>query len=370
MNDHPDTKPAYVVAKKNRHGGWRHYWQPSADLRALGWVGLRLPAQPYRDRPGPAWAAAAKINAALPVARPGRPAADFRLDDVIERYRASPRFTRLAVKTRANYAWCLGCLSDWKGGEPVANITRAQVQGYYLARWRGAPAAATAAVRVLRLVLQFALNAGMVTHNAAQRPGLIDLDPRLRVWSETEIAVMVAYCDLAGRPSIGDAVLLGLYTGQRQGDILALLSAQYVAGRLVLRQSKRRATVSVTAHPALAARLARPDRPDTPSLIASEATGGAYASDHFRHLFARLRAGAAAQTAAPCPSLATAQFSDLRDTAVTRLATAGATVPQIAAITGHNERSVYTVLKHYLALTDEMADAAIAKLVAHDRRSA
>jgi len=361
----PRRRPAYLVVKRNADGSDRFYWQPSAELRRLGWVGLRLPDQPRRDRDGAAWAAARRINESLPARRPGRPAVDFRLDDLIARYRESPRFTRLSAKTRANYAWCLGVLSDWRGAEPAANIRRRDVQAYYLGRYRAAPAAATAAVRVLRLVLQFGLNAGMVESNAAARPGLIDPPPRLRVWTGPEIAAMVAACDGAGRGSVGDAVLLALYTGQRQGDVLRLLTLQYDAGRLVLRQSKRRAMVSVPAHPALAARLARPDRPPGVTLVAAEGTGRAYASDHFRHLFARLRNRAAAT----CPSLVDARFADLRDTAVTRLAEAGATVPEIAAITGHQERSVHSVLKHYLALTDALADTAIAKLIAHQERT-
>jgi hypothetical protein len=53
---------------------------------------------------------------------------------------------------------------------------------------------------------------------------------------------------------------------------------------------------------------------------------------------------------------------DLRDTAVTWLARAGATIPEIAAITSHDPKSIYTILKHYLAITPELADSAIEKL--------
>jgi hypothetical protein len=48
---------------------------------------------------------------------------------------------------------------------------------------------------------------------------------------------------------------------------------------------------------------------------------------------------------------------------VTWLARAGCTLPQIAAITGHSLQSIYQVLKHYLQITPELADEAIAKLV-------
>lgn len=64
----------------------------------------------------------------------------------------------------------------------------------------------------------------------------------------------------------------------------------------------------------------------------------------------------------PCPSLEGFRDQDLRDTAVTWLARAGCTVPQIAAVTGHSETSVHSILKHYLALHPELADAAIARM--------
>jgi hypothetical protein len=52
----------------------------------------------------------------------------------------------------------------------------------------------------------------------------------------------------------------------------------------------------------------------------------------------------------------------LRGTAVTRLAEAGCTEAEIATITGHALASVHTILERYLARTDKLAVAAIAKL--------
>ena len=55
-------------------------------------------------------------------------------------------------------------------------------------------------------------------------------------------------------------------------------------------------------------------------------------------------------------------FHDLRGTAVTRLAEAECSHAEIAAITGHSLRDVGTILDKYLARTDKIALAAIAKL--------
>lgn len=42
----------------------------------------------------------------------------------------------------------------------------------------------------------------------------------------------------------------------------------------------------------------------------------------------------------------------------------GAALPKIAAITGHLLRPIHQILQHYLAITPELADSAIAKLAA------
>lgn len=96
-------------------------------------------------------------------------------------------------------------------------------------------------------------------------------------------------------------------------------------------------------------------------LIVSESTGKDYDGHAFRKRFRLVRAKAATGDSA---AIAGKQFLDLRDTAVTRLALAGCTIAEIRAITGHSIASVHQILKHYLALDEAMADAAIARLKA------
>src|SRR5258707_11313187 len=60
--------------------------------------------------------------------------------------------------------------------------------------------------------------------------------------------------------------------------------------------------------------------------------------------------------------------SDLRGTAVVRLAIAGATVPQIATFTGHSLKDVEAILDaHYLGRDIQLAEAAVLKLEARTR---
>lgn len=62
------------------------------------------------------------------------------------------------------------------------------------------------------------------------------------------------------------------------------------------------------------------------------------------------------------PSVATIKEKDFRATAVTWMALAGATLPEICS--GHSLQGAHQILKHYLALHPEMATTAIDKMVA------
>ena len=59
-------------------------------------------------------------------------------------------------------------------------------------------------------------------------------------------------------------------------------------------------------------------------------------------------------------------FHDLRGTAITMLAEAGCTVPEIASVTGHSFKHVTHILEVYLSRTRALADAAIVKLDRED----
>jgi integrase len=61
-------------------------------------------------------------------------------------------------------------------------------------------------------------------------------------------------------------------------------------------------------------------------------------------------------------------FHDLRGTAVVRLAIAGASVPQIAAVTRHSLKDVEAILDaHYLGRDIQLAEAAMLKLEARTK---
>ena len=94
-------------------------------------------------------------------------------------------------------------------------------------------------------------------------------------------------------------------------------------------------------------------------LILTNTLSRPWTSDGFRTSWAKAceRAGISGLT-----------FHDLRGTAVVRLAIAGASVPQIAAVTGHSLKDVEAILDaHYLGRDIQLAEAAVLKLEARTK---
>lgn len=270
-------------------------------------------------------------------------------------------------------------------------------------------ATARGAIAALSIALSWGKRRGKITFrensgvNPAKALAMDTPPPRVRFATRAEIEALVAVADHQGRPEIGDMVMLGLWTGQRQGDRLALEDRGLLNKRRVFRQSKTGAIVAVMQAPELERRLSRATARRRAAkaeamLAAKTAEERAavekrfarvvlnelvderyqkcfwrpYEGQTYTHAFAEIRALAVkgirdekgtGWIVRPCQSLADFQERDLRDTSVTWLALAGATIPEICAITGHSMDSATRILKHYLAMHPELADAAMAKMI-------
>lgn len=214
---------------------------------------------------------------------------------------------------------------------------------------------------------------------------------RLRAGEIDEMESLIAAADAIGLPEIGDAILMGLVTGQRQNDRLRLVERARIDGNIVFRQGKTGAVVTVPALHQLETRLAAArlrrasNKIKFPEVLIDEQQWRPWPADEgdaYRKRFTKVRAAAVAgvlneaATAAaalegrneplwivePCPSLEGFHDQDLRDTAVTWLARAGCTIPEIVSITGHTEASATTIMKHYLGRHPEMARSGMEKM--------
>jgi integrase len=237
-------KVRHLVVQRREDGTARTYWQPSTELRAAGWRPMRLP-----DDVGDAIRKAEEMNAEVDAWRDGAlaahapPAAKARarqhptgsLSALVEDYRASEAWRRLAPRTRRDYGWCLDLIEAWAGDQPARAITPKAVQAFYeglLRRVEGrgrnrrvieTPSKAAAAVRVLRLLLEAGKRLGYVRDNPASRPDITIAPAREpRIWTPEEVRQMAAVADAMGWRSVATAILLNEWIGQREGDVLRL----------------------------------------------------------------------------------------------------------------------------------------------------
>ena len=391
-------KIRHLVSMPGRDGLTRYYWQPSKSLRAAGWTAQRVPADwaNYRNPvalEGAAIAAAQALNASLDarrvVAEPAvvrlRPAVAQRtLGDLIQAYQASQDWIRLAEQTQRGYRKCLVKLQLWGGDAPVRTIDAARIQKLIEAL-RATPAYANAVARVLRLLLEHGRRHGWLDVNPALRPGLTSTAPTGLIWPRAAVTVFAAAADELGRHSIGTAILLNEWLGQREGDILRLPRHVLRNGALWIRQSKTGAGVALPVEmvPHLIERLQDEEarqharvgegKPLPMTLIVSEETGLPYKEDNFRRVFAAIRARAAEMAPEGFevdhlmpgrdmrdPGAFTIHareltFMQLRHTAVTRLAEADCDTGLICTITGHSQDTATSIIERYLVKTAKMA---------------
>jgi len=294
---------------------------------------------------------------------------------------------------------------------PVDALSQPVLFGLYeaLVKARGI-STARGAIATLSIALGWGKRRGKFTFrenlgvNPAQDLQMATPPPRIRFGTRVEVETLIAVADHKQWFEVGDMTMLGVWTGQRQRDRLDLEDRGLLNGRRIFRQSKTGAVVAVREAPELERRLAASQErrrvARAEALIAAQSPEEraaierrfsrvilnelvdkrfkkclwqTYQGQTYSHRFAEVRDIAVKGIrhengvdwiVKPCPSLADFLEPDLRDTAVTWLALASSTVPEICAITGHSLASATRVLRHYLAVHPEMADSAIQKMVA------
>jgi len=379
-----DKAPMAKITVHIKHVAWRDgrpRFNPGPKLRRLGFAGrdLKTPEGAWMNLQQAAEAVAeierdiaarrqrkAEGKRLRPVARTS---GGITVADLVDAALFA-RQSDLADKTRRDYrmkADSLAAFDPELWAAPAASVSKPVAVGLHDAlRAKKGLHMANGVLAVLRLCWSWGEKRGRVASNPFLKLGMPTPPARLRVGTPAEIQQLIDAADYNGETAIGDAIVLALYSGQRQADVLAYEPRNETDGRIRLIQRKTGARVSIPALPQLRLRIEAAverkaaARCDAPEIVVDPRTGRAFNEHSFRHRFALIREIATRGM----PSVADFLFMDLRDTAVTRLAMAGCTLPEIAAITGHSLETITTVLKHYLALNEAMADAATAKLAA------
>ncbi|MGH1575013.1 tyrosine-type recombinase/integrase [Methylobacterium sp. P31] len=277
---------------------------------------------------------------------------------VLRSFQASTAFTSLSEATRRDYIRHIKNVEVAFGDLPLGALTDKRTRGEFLA-WRDrlavrSPRGADYGLAVLARTLSWARDRGLVLANPCERGRRVYRASRAdKVWSDDDEARF-----LASAPAhLHLPLILALWTGQRQGDLLRLPWAAYNGAVIRLTQQKTGARVQVPVGAPLKADLDA--LPRTSEVILLNSDGRPWTSDGFR---------ASWRKACLAAGIRELTFHDLRGTAVTRLAQAGCTCPQIATLTGHSLRDVNAILdSHYLHRDPALAEEAIRKLEARTK---
>lgn len=258
------------------------------------------------------------LRSARPIAGPGALAA------AVAAYLGSTAFSGLAEATKRDRRRILERFRESYGELNFAGIERKHVEKMLAAK-AGNPHAAKSFLKALRGLMSVALLAGLrETDPTAGLRVKVRASPHgFRTWTEDEIAKFEAFHPIGSRARLAFALLL--FTGQRRGDVIRM-GRQHIKGRLLtVRQNKTGVVVDIPLHTELRAILAASSIDHMTFL--TTATGKPFTGCSFTNWFG----GICRDAGLPIGLSA----HGLRKAMCRRLAEAGCTVHQIAAISGH-----------------------------------
>ncbi|MBB3910505.1 tyrosine-type recombinase/integrase [Sphingomonas desiccabilis] len=277
------------------------------------------------------------------------------LQAIIDGYQRSPQYLKLAPRTKRDYDAALLRIGERFGDHPLAVIEDPKIRVRFL-QWRDDRAKtsarqADALLGVLRIVIEWGRDRGLLMHNHATRPKKVyKADRADKLWLPPDIAALREVAE----PEIRLAFELALGTGQRKGDLLELPWTAYDGQRIRLRQAKRKRMIDMPVTQSLKALLDA--QPRTAKTILTR-NGKPWGKVNFDHRWRETVVKAGRDGL---------HFHDLRGTACTILAQAGATPSEIAAMLGWTVSTVARMLDLYQAMTASLSDSAVAKLEARN----
>jgi integrase len=261
-----------------------------------------------------------------------------------------PEFQKLRESTRYEYKRMLTKAEAKFGDMPIAALEDPRVKRDFM-DWRAKVARSSGdreadnRLSVISAALTWAVDNGRLTANhLAGFKRLYHSNRADKIWLPEQIAAFMRVAPI----EMQRAMIVALHTGQRQGDIRKLAWTNYDGAALTLRQGKTGREVYIPCTKALRRML--DSVPRTQAVILTTKTGRPWEKRYFAEEWER---------ASKAAGITDLHFHDLRGTAVTMLAEAGAKTPQIAAITGHTLETATRILEKYLSRTRVLAEEAI-----------
>lgn len=269
------------------------------------------------------------------------------VDALLEAFQRSPEWHALAPKTRTMYRIYFRPLYKL-GREPARDVRRGILIGLRnaIATARGT-GAATGFMRAASAAFAWAVDNDLIELNPAYRvKGL--RGGTLPAWSEPVLRAALAELPEPYRR----VVILAVHTGQRRGDLIRMSWADYDGSAIRVRQEKTRVVVLIPAHSELKTELAEWRRSRGAVTILTNTRGQPWTGEHLSRELGKLVRG-----------LGYGRFTlhGLRKLAAARLAEAGCSMREIAAIGGWRSLSM---VQHYTRSADQeaLARGAIVRL--------
>lgn len=335
---------AWVHAYRDRHGKARYYF------RRPGFKKVTLPGAPGSE------AFMEAYRAALSGAPPRRQIGADRVTPgtihaAVSAYLASPTFAVMALETRRTRRNILERFRVEHGEKRLALLQRGHIERMVAAK-AATPSSCRNFLNTLRAMLDFCVMTGQRTDNPAlgvKRPPIKTAG--YRTWEEDDIAAFEARHPIGTRARL--ALSLLLHTAQRRGDIVRM-GRQHIQGdALKIRQGKTGTLVEIPITPAFRAIIGA--TPSEHLTFLTTHRGIPFTAAGFTNWFRAMcnEAGLPKGTSA----------HGLRKGACRRLAEAGCSANEIAAISGHI--SLREVQRYTLAADrGRMARSAMASVTA------
>jgi integrase len=343
----------HVDRFEDRNGHWRYYFRRKGEKRI-----------PIAGEPG-----SAEFIASYHDARTTEPqsttkqrtrGADGSFDRLCFLYYDSTKFRRNKASTQTKTRGILDRFCEAHGHRLVRQLTPEKAE-HIVAAKADTPAGANNLLKAMRVLMKFAIKSRWRTDDPFAGIERFK-EGTYHTWDENELAQFEAHWPLGTTQRT--AYALALYTGQRRSDLARMTWRSYSAklGTIEVAQEKtdmerRDERLTIPVHAGL--REALEVWPQRNVMILATSYGKAFSVDGFGNMMAK------AISAAGLPERCV--LHGLRKAAARRLAEAGCTSKQIAAITGH--KSLDEIERYTRGAEQKLlARSAVAKLERHGQK--
>jgi integrase len=283
------------------------------------------------------------------------------LQSLISYFQTTTEFTKdISDRTRSDYIKQITLIERKFGDFPLAALSDPRTRGIFK-EWRDQLAIksvrqADYAWVVLARIFSVGVDRGKIKDNPCAKGGRLYQSSRVdNIWKIEDETNFLAKAPV----HLHLPLLLGLWTGQREGDLLRLPWSAYDGKVIRLRPrktitKKRPRGITVTIPVGAPLKQALDSAPKISPLILTSTEKRPWTANGFLSSWRKACAKA---------GIVGLTFNDLRGTAVTRLALVECSEAEIATITGHSLRDVRSILdQHYLHRDPGLAESAIRKL--------